>query len=129
MAGAASRSLLDRGRTTCRRRVARMSAAISGSCPACRYAHAGYAYLADLRRNQTMIDNKTAPDWGEEFWYSGKVTRRRLIGYGAAAGALGATMLVPAPWQRAFGQAKPYKVGTSQPLSGAAAAGGKPALV
>jgi branched-chain amino acid transport system substrate-binding protein len=74
-----------------------------------------------------MTDSKTTPDWGEEFWYRGKVTRRRLIGYGA--GVLGATMLVPAPWQAAFGQAKPYKVGTLQPLSGAAAAGGKTALV
>src|SRR5262249_344886 len=62
--------------------------------------------------------------------YSGKVTRRKLIGYGAAgAGALGATMLVPARWQAAFGQAKPYKIGTMQPLSGAGAAGGKTALV
>jgi hypothetical protein len=50
-------------------------------------------------------------DRTEEFWYRGKVTRRRLIGYDAAgAGALGATMLVPAPWQGAFGQAKPYKI-------------------
>jgi hypothetical protein len=32
-----------------------------------------------------------------EFWYRGKVTRRRLVGYGAGAAALGATMLVPAP--------------------------------
>jgi branched-chain amino acid transport system substrate-binding protein len=77
-----------------------------------------------------MIDNKTSPNWGEEFWYSGKVTRRRLVGYGvAAAGALGATMLVPAPWRAAFGQAKPYKIGTMQPLSGTAAAGGKTSLV
>jgi len=68
-------------------------------------------------------------DWTEEFWYRGKVTRRRLIGYGTAAGALGATILVPAPWQAAFGQAKPYKIGTEQPLSGAGAAGGKTALV
>jgi hypothetical protein len=45
-----------------------------------------------------------------EFWYRGKVTRRRVIGYGA--GALGATMLVPAPWLAAFGQAKPLKIGT-----------------
>jgi branched-chain amino acid transport system substrate-binding protein len=68
--------------------------------------------------------------WAQDIWYSGKVTRRRLIGYGAAtAGALGATMLVPAPWRSAFGQAKPYKIGTLQPLSGAAAAGGKTALV
>jgi branched-chain amino acid transport system substrate-binding protein len=62
-----------------------------------------------------------------ELWYRGKVTRRRLVGYGA--GALGATMLVPAPWLAAFGQAKPLKIGTLQPLSGAAAAGGKTSLV
>ena len=74
-----------------------------------------------------MTDNTN--EWSEEFWYRGKVTRRRLIGYGTAAGALGATMLVPAPWQAAFGQAKPYKIGTEQPLSGAGAAGGKTALV
>jgi branched-chain amino acid transport system substrate-binding protein len=77
-----------------------------------------------------MADDNKRHDWSEEFWYRGKVTRRRLIGYGvASAGALGATMLVPAPWQAAFGQAKPYKIGTLQPLSGAGAAGGKTALV
>ena len=66
----------------------------------------------------------------EEFWYSGKVTRRSLIGMGAAAaGALGASMLMPAPWRAAFGQAKAFKLGTLQPLSGVAAAGGKTALV
>jgi branched-chain amino acid transport system substrate-binding protein len=65
-----------------------------------------------------------------EFWYSGKVTRRSLLGMGAAAaGALGAAMLVPAPWRAAFGQAKAFKLGTLQPLSGTAAAGGKTALV
>jgi len=73
-----------------------------------------------------------AIDWNDregsyEFWYSGKVTRRRLVGWGA--GVLGATILVPAPWRAAFGQAKPYKLGTIQPLSGAGAAGGKTALV
>src|SRR5438034_1729453 len=78
-------------------------------------------------RKHIMTDNTN--EWSEEFWYRGKVTRRRLIGYGTAAGALGATMLVPAPWQAAFGQAKPYKIGTEQPLSGAGAAGGKTALV
>ena len=66
----------------------------------------------------------------EEFWYSGKVTRRRLLSLGAAAaGALGATTLVPAPWRAAFGQAKAFKLGSLQPLSGTAAAGGKTALV
>jgi branched-chain amino acid transport system substrate-binding protein len=68
--------------------------------------------------------------WAKDVWFSGKVTRRRLLGLGAtAAGALGATMLVPPPWREAFGQAKPYKIGTLQPLSGAAAAGGKTALI
>jgi branched-chain amino acid transport system substrate-binding protein len=62
-----------------------------------------------------------------DFWYRGKVTRRKVIGYGA--GAIGASMLVPAPWQAAFGQAKPFKIGTEQPLSGAGAAGGRTALV
>ncbi|HKW93187.1 MAG TPA: ABC transporter substrate-binding protein [Methylomirabilota bacterium] len=66
----------------------------------------------------------------EQFWYRGKITRRRWLGLGAAAaGALGAEMLVPPPWRAAFGQAKPYKIGTLQPLSGTAAAGGKTALV
>jgi branched-chain amino acid transport system substrate-binding protein len=73
-----------------------------------------------------MTDNSHDQDT-EGFWYRGKVTRRRLVGYGA--GAIGAAMLVPAPWRAAFGQAKPYKIGSQQPLSGAAAAGGKTALV
>src|SRR5215510_8195461 len=73
----------------------------------------------------TIEDNRS-PDH-EGFWFSGKVTRRRLVGYGA--GAIGAAMLVPAPWRAAFGQAKPYKIGTIQPLSGAGAVGGKTALV
>jgi branched-chain amino acid transport system substrate-binding protein len=68
--------------------------------------------------------------WAKDMWWSGKTTRRRLLGFGAAtAGALGATLLVPAPWREAFGQAKPYKIGTLQPLSGTAAAGGKTALI
>ncbi len=68
--------------------------------------------------------------WAKDMWWSGKPTRRKFLGLGAAtAGALGASLLVPAPWRVAFGQAKPYKIGTLQPLSGTAAAGGKTALV
>jgi branched-chain amino acid transport system substrate-binding protein len=68
--------------------------------------------------------------WAKDMWWSGKTTRRTLLGLSAtAAGAIGATMLVPAPWRAAFGQAKPLKVGTLQPLTGTAAAGGKTALV
>src|SRR5438309_5017103 len=68
--------------------------------------------------------------WARDMWWSGKTTRRKFLGLSAAAaGAMGATILVPAPWREAFGQAKPYKIGTLQPLSGLAAAGGKTALV
>jgi branched-chain amino acid transport system substrate-binding protein len=68
--------------------------------------------------------------WAKDLWWRGKTTRRRFLGLGAtAAGALGATILVPAPWREAFGQAKPFKMGIMQPLSGAAAAGGKTSLV
>jgi branched-chain amino acid transport system substrate-binding protein len=68
--------------------------------------------------------------WAKDVWWSGKTTRRRVLGLSAAAaGALGATLLVPRPWREAFGQARPYKIGSLQPLSGAAAAGGKTALV
>jgi branched-chain amino acid transport system substrate-binding protein len=65
--------------------------------------------------------------WAEDIWYRGKTTRRRLVGWGG--GAIGAMMLVPAPWRAAFGAAKPYKIGSEQPLSGVAADGGKTAVV
>ncbi len=61
---------------------------------------------------------------------SGALTRRRLLGSSAVvSAALGAPVLWSSPWHAAFGQAKPFKIGTLQPLSGAAAAGGKTALV
>jgi len=63
----------------------------------------------------------------EELWFSGKTTRRRFVGWGG--GIIGAAMLVPPPWRGAFGAAKPYKIGSMQPLSGAAAAIGQTALV
>src|SRR5437764_13166037 len=53
-------------------------------------------------------------------------TRRRVLSGGVG---LGATIFVPAPWQTAFGAPKPYRIGTLQPLSGAAAIIGKTALV
>jgi branched-chain amino acid transport system substrate-binding protein len=78
----------------------------------------------------TMAEHWTEEPWAQHMWWSGKVTRRRLLGLSAtAAGALGAAVLVPAPWRAAFGQAKPLKLGSLQPLSGTAAAGGKTALV
>ena len=77
-----------------------------------------------------MAERWQDEEWAKDLWYSGKTTRRKFLGLGAAAaGALGATLLVPPPWREAFGQARPYKIGTLQPLSGAAAAGGKTALV
>jgi len=65
--------------------------------------------------------------WAEDIWYRGKTTRRRIVGWGA--GAIGAAMLVPAPWRAAFGAAKPFRIGSEQPLSGVAAIGGKTAVV
>src|SRR6202166_2162510 len=65
--------------------------------------------------------------WAQDIWYSGKVTRRKFVGWGG--GLLGAAMLVPAPWRAAFGATTPYKIGSLQPLSGAAALGGKTAVV
>jgi branched-chain amino acid transport system substrate-binding protein len=76
-----------------------------------------------------MTEKWKEEGWAKDFWYSGKTTRRTIVGWGVKAGALGATMLVPAPWGTAFGQAKPYKIGSEQPLSGAAALGGKTAIV
>jgi branched-chain amino acid transport system substrate-binding protein len=66
----------------------------------------------------------------DDVWTEGMVTRRRFIGLGAtAAGALGATLLVPAPWQSAFGKEKAIKIGGIQPLTGPGAGGGLMAKV
>src|SRR5262252_8342356 len=82
------------------------------------------------KRRTAMAESWQSEPWARDMWWSGKTTRRRWLGFGAAtAGALGATLLVPAPWREAFGQAKTYKIGTLQPLSGTAAAGGKTALI
>ena len=67
--------------------------------------------------------------WSKALWYSGKVERRRFLGLSAAAGAIGASMLVPAPWREVFGQVRPYKIGALLPLTGAAATGGRMALI
>jgi len=63
-----------------------------------------------------------------EFLNHAGITRRRVIKTGAA-GALGAAILAPTPWRAAFGEAKPYKIGSIQPLSGGAASIGQTALV
>jgi branched-chain amino acid transport system substrate-binding protein len=93
-------------------------------------AHGNHGGTGNEKGELVMSEEWKQENWAKGFGHGGNVTRRRLIGYGAAsAGALGATMLVPAPWRAAFGQAKPYKIGSLQPLSGTAAAGGKTALV
>jgi len=56
-----------------------------------------------------------------------ELTRRHVLAWGA--GALGATTVLTSPWRSAFGAAKPYKIGSLQPLSGTAASGGLTALV
>jgi branched-chain amino acid transport system substrate-binding protein len=58
------------------------------------------------------------------------ITRRRMLRWSAAGGAVGlGTTIWPSPWRSAFGEAKPYKLGTVQPLTGVAAYGGKTSLV
>lgn len=66
-----------------------------------------------------------------EVLHNVKVTRRRLLRWSAAGGVVGfgATMLAPTPWRAAFGEAKPYRLGTTQPLTGVAALGGKTSLI
>jgi branched-chain amino acid transport system substrate-binding protein len=67
---------------------------------------------------------------GDGNWDRRNLTRRRLLRTATATSAvgLGAAML-PGPWRTAFGEAKPYKLGTVQPLTGLAAYGGKTSLV
>ena len=60
----------------------------------------------------------------------GKVTRRRVLRWSAAGGAVGlGTAILPASPRFAFGAAKPFKIGTEQPMTGVAALGGKTSLV
>jgi branched-chain amino acid transport system substrate-binding protein len=59
----------------------------------------------------------------------GKLTRRRLVGWGAASGAIAFGGTVLAPGRIAVAQAKPYKIGSVHSLTGAAAAVGKTALI
>jgi branched-chain amino acid transport system substrate-binding protein len=59
--------------------------------------------------------------------HSGVITRRRVLASGAAA--LGGAGVAAVPWRVGFAQPKPYRIGTLQPLSGAAAIIGKTALV
>ena len=58
---------------------------------------------------------------------AGGPTRRRVLA-GSSIG-LGAAVLSPLPLRFALAQSKPYRIGTMQPLSGAAAIIGKTALV
>ena len=59
-----------------------------------------------------------------------RITRRRVLRTAAGAGAVGlGAAILPGRWRTAFGEAKPYKLGTVQPLTGLAAYGGKSSLV
>src|SRR5437764_7688789 len=58
---------------------------------------------------------------------AGGPTRRRVLA-GSSIG-LGAAVLSPLPLRFALAQSKPYRIGTVQPVSGAAAISGKTALV
>src|SRR5580765_6392725 len=68
-----------------------------------------------------------ANDTGDMRGPGGAITRRRVLATSAAA--LGGAGLSAVPWGVVFAQPKPYRIGTMQPLSGAAAIIGKTALV
>lgn len=75
-----------------------------------------------------MSDAWKLERWAKDMWWSGKTSRRRFVGFSAGAAAtIGASILVPAPWQRAFAPSHPMKVGSIQSLTNVAA--GKIALV
>src|SRR3984885_553587 len=97
--------------------------------PARSLQKAGYygAISERSRGERPMTENWKQEGWAQDIWYRGKVTRRSIVGWGG--GAIGAMMLMPAPWRAAFGAAKSYKVGSEQPLSGAGAAGGRTAVI
>jgi branched-chain amino acid transport system substrate-binding protein len=84
-------------------------------------------HLDDAPSGMDIAFDREGAAMGDERRCRDEVTRRRVLGWGAAGGA--AAMLAPSPWRAAFGEAKPYKIGTLQPLTGNAASGGKTALV
>src|SRR5438270_3910462 len=73
--------------------------------------------MADKQKGWTTSDQNGA----------GGPTRRRVLA-GSSIG-LGAAVLSPLPLRFALAQSKPYRIGTMQPLAGAAAIIGKTALV
>jgi branched-chain amino acid transport system substrate-binding protein len=72
--------------------------------------------MADIGKSGTATDHAA----------SKTATRRRVL---AASGVALGTALSPIPLRFALAQSKPYRIGTMQPLSGAAAIIGKTALV
>lgn len=62
---------------------------------------------------------------------SNGLTRRRMVGRAAAGGtlAIGGALMAPIPLRYALAKSDPYKIGSTQPLSGGAAAIGRTALV
>jgi branched-chain amino acid transport system substrate-binding protein len=76
-----------------------------------------------------MSGSENAHNLSNAAHFRAKLTRRRVLRAAGGAAGLGATLLASAPWRAAFGDAKPYKLGTVQPLTGVAAYGGKTSLV
>ena len=77
-----------------------------------------------------MSHNRVGHNLGNQARMGGTITRRRALRWGAAGAAgLAAAIVRPTPWRAAFAAAKPYKLGTGQPLTGVAAYGGKTSLV
>jgi branched-chain amino acid transport system substrate-binding protein len=78
-----------------------------------------------------MAGKQTIPSTSGQSSFSNRPTRRRVLEAAMAGGGigLGAAVLSPLPLRFALAQSKAYRIGTMQPLSGAAAIIGKTALV
>ena len=78
-----------------------------------------------------MADSENAREVNSGSIASRPISRRRMLENAIAGGvvAAGSTIVAPTVWRHAFAQTKAFRIGSLQPLSGGAAAGGKTALV
>jgi branched-chain amino acid transport system substrate-binding protein len=84
-----------------------------------------------IKEGSEMSGKQKVWNANDQSGFGGRPTRRRVL-EAAIAGSgigLGAALLSPLPLRFALAQSKPYRIGTMQPLSGAAAIIGKTALV
>jgi branched-chain amino acid transport system substrate-binding protein len=84
-----------------------------------------------IKEGSEMSGTRKVWNANDQSGFGGRPTRRRVLDAAIAGSGigLGAAVLSPLPLRFALAQSKPYRIGTMQPLSGAAAIIGKTALV